>query len=294
LPRGAGPLGTNTVAVIIAGLNPFYLPLLRGIEDVAAERGTLVLVLDARNSATVAGAMIRRLIARGVDGIIAVSVGGTDDAELLEATPSSQALPIVYIDQPDKRGHVLLFDGQRAGYLATAHLAAHGHARIGIVTPPPSWPNVHEVYKGYVAALEELGHDPSPELVAEVSEFTLNAGRLGVGQLLAQPEPPSAVFAVDEVLALGALQEAGSRGIDVPGDIALAGYTDSPVSTLVEPALTMVSVPSREIGSRAMRTLHRLISGRMPRPRRIVLDVELLVRDSCGPHRATGEPLAPH
>ncbi len=282
---GARPLGINTVGVIIGGLHPFYLPLLRGIEDVAAEDGTLVLIADAQDSPTVAEAMIRRLVARGVAGIAAVSIGDIDDGKGPEAA-AMPSPPIVYVDQPHRTGHVLLFDGRRAGYLATRHLCEHRHTRIGIVTPPRSWPNVREVHMGYVEALEEHGGDLSPELVSEVDEFTLDAGQLGLAQLLALSEPPTAVFAIDEVLALGALQEARSRGVEVPGEIALVGYTDSPVSMLVEPALTMVAVPSREIGMRAMRTLNGLMSGRRPRQRRVVLDVELVIRDSCGAHGA--------
>src|SRR5215216_3464163 len=82
LPAGVRPLGVNTVAVLVAGLNPFYLPLLRGIEDVAAEQGTLVLIVDARDSPPLAEALLRRLIPRGVDGIIAVSVGGLDEMKI--------------------------------------------------------------------------------------------------------------------------------------------------------------------------------------------------------------------
>lgn len=283
---GARPLGINTVGVIIGGLHPFYLPLLQGIEDVAAEHGTLVLIANAHDSPAVAEAMIRRLVARGVAGIVAVSVGDIDDGQSPEAA-AMPSPPIVYVDQPHRTGHVLLFDGRRAGYLATRHLFVHGHTRIGIVAPlDRAWPNVHDVHTGYVEALEEHGGDLSRELVSEVGEFTLDAGRLGLAQLLALSEPPTAVFAIDEVLALGALQEARSRGVEVPGEIALVGYTDSPVSMLVEPALTMVSVPSREIGMRAMRTLNGLMSGRRPRPRRVVLDVELVIRDSCGAHGA--------
>jgi LacI family transcriptional regulator len=282
-PPGAGGLGINTVGVIIGGLNPFYLALLRGIEDVAAEQGTLVLIADSRDSGTLADAMIRRLIARGVDGIIAVSIGGVEDDDA--SPPAATAPPIVYVDQPQRTGQVLLFDARRAGYLATGHLREHGHQRIGIVTPPVSWPNVREVYGGHLQALEELG---GVSHVSEVSEFSVDAGRIGLSQLLASPEPPSAVFAIDETLALGALGEARTRGMDVPGDIALAGYTDSPVSTLVDPPLTMVSVPAREIGVRAMRTLQTLLSGRKPRRRRTVLDVELVLRDSCGHHVESG------
>jgi DNA-binding LacI/PurR family transcriptional regulator len=271
LPGGALPLGLNTVAVLIGGLNPFYLSLLRGIEEVAAEQGTLVLIADTHDSPAFAEATIRRLIARGVDGIIAVSVGGA----------GGHVPPIVYVDQPDRSGRVLLFDGRGAGRLATRHLREHGYTGIGLVTAPLSWPNVKEIYAGYVDALE--GAD---ELVAEVQEFTVDAGRTGLAQLLDSPEPPSAVFAVDETLALGVLREAQSRGLRVPADLAIVGYTDSPTAALVDPPLTMVSVPAREIGSQSMRALADLIAGKKPRSRRTVLDVELVLRESCGPHSA--------
>jgi DNA-binding LacI/PurR family transcriptional regulator len=117
-----------------------------------------------------------------------------------------------------------------------------------------------------------------------VDEFTVDAGRVGLERLVDLPDPPSAVFAAGETLAVGVLQEARSRKIDVPGDLAITGYTDSPTAALVEPPLTMVSVPAREIGLQAMRTLSQLIRGKKVRTRRKVLDVELVVRDSCGSH----------
>jgi DNA-binding LacI/PurR family transcriptional regulator len=293
LPAGAGRLASgstapasNSVAVLIGGLDPFYLSLLRGIEDVADEQGTLVLITDTRDSPELADTVIRRLIARGVDGIVAVSVGGLENGAMPDPGRGDGRVvpPIVYVDQPDRKGYVLLFDGDHAGYLATRHLSDHGHESIGIVTPPLSWPNVREVYEGYVRALDEIGGGLSRTLVCEVEEFTLEAGRIGLARLLESSDLPSAVFAAGEVLALGVLQEARARGIDVPGDLAIIGYTDSPSAALVEPALTMVSVPAREIGVRAMRILQALIAGKEPRPRRTVLDVELVLRASCGSH----------
>jgi LacI family transcriptional regulator, galactose operon repressor len=272
--------------VLIGGVDPFYLALLRGIEDVAEEQGTLVLVTDTRDSPEVAGVMVRRLIARGVDGIIAVSVGGIDEGDPHGPARGGGRVvpPIVYVDQPDRQGYVLLFDGNQAGYLATRHLSEHGHKTIGIVTAPISWPNVREVYGGYVRGLAEAGQSLSETIVSEVGEFTVEAGRAGLARLLESPDPPSAVFAAGGVLALGVLQEARSRGLDVPGDLAIIGYTDSPSAALVEPPLTMVSVPAREIGLRAMGTLQALIAGKKPGPRRTVLGVELLIRASCGLH----------
>lgn len=283
---GHGLLGSNTVAVLIGGLDPFYLSLLRGIEDVAAKQGTLVLMADTQDSPELADAMIPRLVARGVDGIIAVSVGGIDDRDPRRTAEREDrgVPPIVYVDQPDRTGDVLLFDANRAGYLATRHLAEHGHEQIGIVTAPVKWANAREVNDGYVGALEEAGRDFSPAHVAEVEGFTIEAGRSGLAHLLELTDRPTAVFAAGAELALGVFHEARSRGMDIPGDLAIIGYTDDPVATLVDPALTMVSVPAREIGVRAMRTLHRRISGSKAHARRVVLDVELVLRASCGAH----------
>ena len=281
-PSGAVGFGANTIAVLIAGLNPFYLPLLRGIEDAASERGSLVLITDSHDSPTLADAMMRRLIARGVDGIIAVSVGSTPDPVPEDGT--ARLPPIVYVDQPERRGYSLVFDGSGAGYAATRHLIDHGHVRIGLLTAPLTLPNVAEVHRGYLKALEAAGPAPSPELVSEVPEFSVEAGRAALSRLLERPDPPTAVFAADSTLALGALYEAKLRGLHVPDDLAIVGYTDSPLSTLVDPPLTMVEVPAREIGAKAMRTLSDLIDGKKPRRRRTVLPAELIVRDSCGSH----------
>jgi LacI family transcriptional regulator, repressor for deo operon, udp, cdd, tsx, nupC, and nupG len=272
------PLAMNTVAVLIGGLNPFYLPLIGGIEDAAAAEGTLVVVSDARDSLAVAERAVGRLIARGVDGIIAVSVGH------VERETRGRVPPIVYVDQPHRTGHVLLFDGRGAGYAATHHLREHGHDRIGLVTAPLAWPNVREVYEGYVEALHESGIRPSETLVSETNAFDIGAAGQALARLLDGPEPPTAVFAVDETLALGVLKEAKARGLDVPRDLAIVGYTDSATAALLDPPLTMVSVPAREIGFRGMEILSKLMRGKKPRPGRTILGTELVVRQSCGAH----------
>jgi DNA-binding LacI/PurR family transcriptional regulator len=287
MPVGSRSAGTSTIAVLIAGLDPFYLPLLRGIEDVAAEHGLLVLIGDTRDSADAAETIIRRLVARGIAGVIAVSTGGIPPGRDDRRPHAGRVPPIVYVDQPDRKGHVLLFDGHGAGAMAVRHVLEHGHQRVGMVTASLAWANTREVYDGYAAGLAGAGLDVSPALVADVGEFSFGAGRAGLARLLDLPEPPTAVFAAGDVLAQGVLEEARARGLDIPRDLAIVGYTDSPSAALVEPPLTMVAVPSREIGERAMRTLAASIAGGGPRPRRVVLDVELVVRRSCGPHASS-------
>lgn len=281
LAHGSSQLGSNTIAVLIAGLNPFYLPLLRAIEDVAAAQGTLVLLADTRDSSTLATAIIRRLVARGVDGIIAVSAGGLDEETTRGRRQGRPMPPIVYIDQPDRKGYSFVFDGDRAGYLATRHLVEHGHEVVACVDAPLSWPNAREVHGGYRRAIEETTGHP---LVSEVDAFTVEAGQRAMAHLLDAATPPTAVFAAGEVLTLGVLQEARARGLDVPRELAVIGYTDSPTATFVDPPLTMVSVPAALAGAAAMRALQTLIAGKRPSSQRTVLDIELTIRASCGCH----------
>jgi DNA-binding LacI/PurR family transcriptional regulator len=282
LAAGSPRMVSNTVSVLIAGLDPFYLSLLRGIEDVAAEKGTLVLLADTQDSSTLATAIIRRLMGRGVDGIIAVSAGGLEDETTQSRNrPARSIPPIVHVDQPDRKGYSLVFDGDQAGYLGTRHLMEHGHQAIGLVTAPLSWPNVSQLHGGYVRALAEIAGQP---VVSQVEAFSLGDGRRGMARLLDGPEPPSAVFAEGETLTLGVVQEARARGLNIPRELAVIGYTDPPAATLVDPPLTMVSVPARQAGAQAMRTLQALIAGTRPRPQRVVLDTGLIVRASCGAH----------
>jgi DNA-binding LacI/PurR family transcriptional regulator len=281
LAVGSPQLGSNTVAVLIAGPDPFYLSLLRGIEDVAAERGTLVLLADTQDSSTLATAIIRRLIARGVDGIIAVSAGGVENSTGSKIRDGHSSPPIVHVDQPDRKGYSLVFNGDQAGYLATRHLIEHNHQAIGLVTAPLSWPNVNQLHAGYLRALAEIAAQP---IVSEVEAFTVEDGRRGIARLLDAPAPPSAVFAAGETLTLGVVQEARARGLSIPRDLAVIGYTDPPAATLVDPPLTMVSVPARQAGAHAMRTLQALIAGTKPRPQRVVLNTGLILRASCGSH----------
>jgi LacI family transcriptional regulator, galactose operon repressor len=284
---GSPVMGSDTVAVLVGGLDPFYLPLVRGIEDVAAASGLLVLIGDTHDTQAVAEALVRRLVARGVAGIIAVSFGGVSSPPGRRRGSGGLEAPIVYVDQPERTGHVLVFDGVAAGASATCHLLDHGHRRIGIITASLAWPNERLVHDGYRSALEAAGVRRDPDLVSEVGEFSVAAGRAGLARLLDLDDPPSAVFVTGEVLGHGALAEARARGVPVPGDLAIAGYTDSPTAALVDPPLTMVAVPAREIGMRAMETLAARIAGRDPRPRRQVFAVSLVVRRSCG---CQGEP----
>ena len=270
---------SNTIGVIIAGLDPFYLDLLRGIEGRADKSGMLLFIVDARDSDERARIAIRQLTARGAQGVIVVSKGGPADADRPGSTP-----PIVYVDQPDREGHVLLFNAERASYEATRHLMEHGHERIGYLTCPLDWPNQGELFSGHRRALEEAGRSVDRGLLTTVSGFGIGSGRDGARSFLDRRRPPSAVFATGAMLAAGVLQEARRRRLQVPADLAIIGYGDIEVTEFTQPALTMISLPTNEIGVAAMEELRRVIADPMAEARRLILDGRLIIRESCGPH----------
>jgi DNA-binding LacI/PurR family transcriptional regulator len=284
--RSGGPRYlSNSIGVLIAGLDPFYLDLLRGIEAVAAEQGTLVLVVDAQDWPVHASAAIRQLAARGVQGIIAASLGAPE-----KGTREGSLPPIVYVDQPDQKGESLVFDAERAGYDATRHLLDHGHSRIGYVSPPVDWPNLGELFDGHRRALVEAGLGADATALSIVDGFDVAKGRRGLAQLMERGDPPAAVITPSAMLAVGVLQEARQAGLDVPDDLAIIGYADVDVASSIYPPLTMISLPTFDVGRAAMSALQRMIAGELKKPERLVFPGTLVVRESCGPHPIDGRP----
>jgi DNA-binding LacI/PurR family transcriptional regulator len=219
-----------------------------------------------------------QLSARNVDGIIVTSF----DLHPYLGRVSSPALPLVTVDWPGCAGPVVNFDLEITGYQAVRHLLEHGHRRIGMITFAGERANVIPVTKGYSRALLEVGIAIDESLVARVPSFDMSAGELGVQQLLALDEPPTAIFTLADTLALGALKALKNGSRRVPEEIALASIDDIAVAKLVVPALTTVSLPARQLGLEAMQMLQNLIEGKKPPVDQMILPTELVIRQSCG------------
>jgi len=127
-----------------------------------------------------------------------------------------------------------------------------------------------------------------PRLVAAVPDFAIESGRQGTIHLLDQDQPPTGIVAASDALALGAMHTMRSRGLRIPDDVALVGNDDIDIAAVIRPALTTVSLPVREAGVQAVAMLQQLIVGHTPEPSRLVLGVDLVVRESCGCHTSPG------
>lgn len=173
------------------------------------------------------------------------------------------------------------FDNFKAAYSMTKHLISLRHKRIGLIIGP--YTRVRRVQNrldGYKTALDEHNIPYNSDLIFE-SEYTLVDGKEAMQRLLSLPDPPTAVFAASDVLAMGALTAIKEEGLRVPQDISIAGFDDLDFAAYLDPPLTTVRIPAFEMGQLAVKTLFEMINGDMNQVRQYCLDTDLIIRQSC-------------
>ena len=165
---------------------------------------------------------------------------------------------------------------------AMKHLLDLGHRRVGQITGPPGWVATEDRRRGYRAALAAAGILPDPTLEQE-AEPEIDPGRAAAEQLLDLPERPTAIFAFNDNIAIGAIQAARARGIRVPEELSIVGFDDIEHATIVTPALTTVRQPLAEMGRTAVSLLMRLLEGQRFETLHVELATRLVVRASTAP-----------
>jgi LacI family transcriptional regulator len=216
---------------------------------------------------------------RLVDGVITASL--THDHPLFKRLLSLNT-PLVMIDRPlehdDKISYVSV-DNIRAAELATNHLISLGRRRIAHITGNLSIADAQDRLRGYKNALTQAGLPVDPDLIVPAF-FSRQSGYDAMRQLL--PRKPDAIFAAGDTIAVGALQAAHEAGIRVPHDLAVVGFDDVDVAAQAFPPLTTVRQPVQGKGAAAAKLLIDLIQGRVQAPQHILLETELVIRQSCG------------
>ena len=277
--RGLKLRQTMVLAVVIPDItNPFFGGLFRGIEDGAAPRGYQVLLCNTDGSPDRQRAHLHSLIARRVDGVILASSFLKDPAvQWLR----HQRIPYVLVNRFSDEGldPFVGSDDVTGSRLATQHLISLGHVRIGHLAGQPTVSTGVLRRRGFQAAMAEAGLPARPELQVE-SGFVEEGGIRGTERLLAMSQPPTAVFAVTDMVAVGVYTAARRMGLRVPEDIAVIGYNDIPLAGRLIPGLTTVHVPIHEFGSAAARVLLEQIETGHVTPRQVVYAPQLGVRGS--------------
>ena len=168
---------------------------------------------------------------------------------------------------------------------AMKHLLSLGHTRIAAITGPRGWKATEDRRRGYYAALAAAGIMPDPELEVE-SNFEIGGGAVAAEQLLALPEPPTAIFCFNDNMAVGAMRTARARGVGIPEDLSIVGFDDLEEAEIVTPALTTIRQPLAEMGRIAVSLLMRLLDNQRLEALHVELGTRLVVRDSTAPPRA--------
>jgi LacI family transcriptional regulator len=219
-----------------------------------------------------------------------ISHKGLLDGILLQTAPMEDILieklvssefPVVIAGRPFKANGISYIDvdNTNAAHNAVCHLIQLGYRSIGTIT---GWMNSTvgvDRKEGYLKAITEQGWEVEEKLIVE-SDFTEHGGYLAMQQLL--PLRPEAVFAASDTMAIGAIRAVRDAGLRVPEDIAFVGFDDLPVASLSDFSLTTVRQPIIQFGAKAVDTLIDLIENGIKPSRRIIMDTELVIRDSCG------------
>ena len=218
--------------------------------------------------------------AREVDGLLLLS-GRAQMEQLVLPALQKVGIPFVVVGRrvEDHAVSYVKADDPTGAYAVTQHLIEQGHRRIGFTTRPASGITSRDRYTGYERAMRDAGIPIDGDLIVPTS-FEPDSGYRAMGTLLDRPNPPTAVFAIHDLVAIECLRAATDRGLRVPDDVAIAGFDNWRVSLATQPPLTTVQPPLNAMGEQAMQTLLAQI-GKPDRPAdRITLPVELVVRQS--------------
>ncbi|GIF84797.1 LacI family DNA-binding transcriptional regulator [Catellatospora bangladeshensis] len=265
--------------------SPWAVEIIRGVEDVAhaAGIGTVVSAIHRRTAS--AKQWLDNMRSRATEGVIFV-ISTLEPP--LQAELRRLNIPVVIVDPagvPPQEAPTIGATNWAGSLRATEHLIGLGHRRIGFIAGPPQLMCSRARLDGYRTALETAGLSFDDDLVFQ-GDFYHESGFTGGSRLLQLPEPPTAIFASSDQMALGVYEAVRRAGLRVPDDVSVVGFDDLPEVRWSSPPLTTIRQPLAEMGMVAARTVLRLAQREKIESPRIELATELVVRDSTAPPRA--------
>ena len=281
--RGLSRQRTGTVAVIVPDVaNPFFTLIVRGAEDVARRADFRVILCDTHGDLDIEREVIEEMIAHRVEGIVIAPVSDGSKPHLRRL--DKFRVPYVLIDRtvPGANADVVLGDSSGGARQLVSHLISLGHRRIGFIVESEEVSTARDRQQGYEEALTAAEIPVDPTLVA-MATVDPDGGFEGMRTLLELDEPPTAVFTVNNLVALGAIEAVRDAGLDVPDDVALVCFDDIEYASRLYPFLTVMEQPAQTFGTLGTQLLLERIGGRGPeRKQVVVLPAEFVIRKSCG------------
>lgn len=272
---------TKNIGVIIPFIaNYYFSTVISGIQEEAYKQGYNIILYITNDDVEKERKLIENIATSSLDGLL-ISISSNSDVIEHFENMLRAGLPIVFFDRVPKSiaaSKVMQSDFDGA-YLATKYLIEKKYDKIGHIAGPEGLNFSQERHRGYLQALKEAQIPYRKEYVI-FSGFSQENGYTDTQQLLSLVDPPNAIFAANDRKAVGAIQALNKRAIRVGQDFGVIGFTNDPISTVIEPNLTTVEEPAFEIGCRSCELLIRHIKNKNFEPREILLPGKLIERHS--------------
>lgn len=274
---------TSTVGLMIADIvNPFYSYLASGVLDCAKRLGYHVVLCATDEDSTTEREYLQVLMEERVDGILAIPTGH-NLASWRRAIEMGTQVLLLDRELEGIAADVVLVDNAKGACAAVSYLVGLGHTRIGLLNGPVTTTTGKGRLQGYYDALAAAGLAVDPALI-QLHTFKREDGTVATQKLLALPQPPTAIFATNNVLGEAALFALREQGLRVPDDISLVQFDDVPWASLTTPQITVVAQPAYDLGVIGLERLVQRLQGSGEHehaPFKMMLEPELIVRASC-------------
>lgn len=272
---------TKMIGVIVPDIvTHFYSSIISGIEEVAKERGYYIVITSSNESVKKETESVENLLKTRVEGFIVCLSQETQTFDHFERLIANE-IPLVFFDRVAEPllAPAVIVDGVEAAKMVTRHFYKNGRRRIAYISGPEHLNISKNRKEGYLTGLKECGLEFRPELMVTCNISSREA-TLATQKLLKTAEIPDAIFGINDTVVFAAMKEIKKHGLKIPDDIALAGFTDEFHSTVVDPTLTSVTHPTRQMGQEAARLFFKCIENGAGFTEQVILQTELVVRES--------------
>lgn len=273
---------THTLAVIMPdNSSPLFAEMAHSIEEESWSRGHSVILCNSKGDAAKEAAYIEMSLGRHVDGIVLVAAGESHEklCEIIE-----RRIPVVAVGYgiPGLSIDAVIVSNRRGGHVATEHLLSLGHRRVACITGPAEAVPSADRVAGYRQALSEWQITPGEQWLVE-GDFGFESGFRAAQHLLSLPERPTALFACNDSMAIGAMLAVSEAGLLVPEDLSVVGFDNISIGAYSNPRLTTVEQPHRQMAAAATALLVERAAD-LDRPaQEVLIETRLVVRGSTGP-----------
>ena len=277
---------SSIIGIVITDIQyDFFPPLVRAVENLASQHNFAVFLCNTEENSKRESKYINLLIQERVAGAIIAPIG-TDPDDVLRLQRAE--IPVVLVDReiPGLAVDSVLIDNHKAAYRLINHLIQNGYNSIAAVVGNTTVTTARERLQGYKDALKAHNLPVNPEHIL-IGNPTMETGIHYTEQLLNSPALPDAIFASNHMLASGVYKAIRTAGLDIPRDVAVVAIDDPVWASFVQPTMTVISQPAHQLGVTAMQLLSERISSPDAPIQRVVLDGELIVRESSNPRQNT-------